>query len=152
MIRRPPRSTRTDTLFPYTTLFRSIFSFGPGAWRRSNDVDQARQDSRPNPRQADDFRSARPSWMASRLCRRICRGLRAASGGDGINPRNAVGLFGKRSQLYAFASQIVTSKERKGQDGLLASTNEIFGELPVELICVRVAVAVKLTGISRSTL
>src|SRR3546814_9115375 len=26
MIRRPPRSTRTDTLFPYTTLFRSIQS------------------------------------------------------------------------------------------------------------------------------
>src|SRR3546814_8990276 len=25
MIRRPPRSTRTDTLFPYTTLFRSSF-------------------------------------------------------------------------------------------------------------------------------
>src|SRR3546814_5516649 len=28
MIRRPPRSTRTDTLFPYTTLFRS-FSLKP---------------------------------------------------------------------------------------------------------------------------
>src|SRR3546814_4533444 len=27
MIRRPPRSTRTDTLFPYTTLFRSPLSF-----------------------------------------------------------------------------------------------------------------------------
>src|SRR3546814_5382633 len=26
MIRRPPRSTRTDTLFPYTTLFRSDFA------------------------------------------------------------------------------------------------------------------------------
>src|SRR3546814_14321228 len=26
MIRRPPRSTRTDTLFPYTTLFRSGFA------------------------------------------------------------------------------------------------------------------------------
>src|SRR3546814_1251675 len=26
MIRRPPKSTRTDTLFPYTTLFRSFFS------------------------------------------------------------------------------------------------------------------------------
>src|SRR3546814_6042713 len=26
MLRRPPRSTRTDTLFPYTTLFRSIAS------------------------------------------------------------------------------------------------------------------------------
>src|SRR3546814_1852628 len=27
MIRRPPRSTRTDTLFPYTTLFRSASCF-----------------------------------------------------------------------------------------------------------------------------
>src|SRR3546814_2377135 len=36
MIRRPPRSTRTDTLFPYTTLFRarvlsSPYSMGNGA-------------------------------------------------------------------------------------------------------------------------
>src|SRR3546814_4784800 len=28
MLRRPPRSTRTDTLFPYTTLFRSFFAEG----------------------------------------------------------------------------------------------------------------------------
>src|SRR3546814_8153014 len=28
MIRRPPRSTRTDTLFPYTTLFRSVRAMG----------------------------------------------------------------------------------------------------------------------------
>src|SRR3546814_15070558 len=28
MIRRPPRSTRTDTLFPYTTLFRSVLPLG----------------------------------------------------------------------------------------------------------------------------
>src|SRR3546814_8205625 len=33
MIRRPPRSTRTDTLFPYTTLFRSALPF----MRRYND-------------------------------------------------------------------------------------------------------------------
>src|SRR3546814_975310 len=38
MIRRPPRSTRTDTLFPYTTLFRSqaprVFRLrGLGSWR-----------------------------------------------------------------------------------------------------------------------
>src|SRR3546814_7214966 len=31
MIRRPPRSTRTDTLFPYTTLFRSPFLSTPTA-------------------------------------------------------------------------------------------------------------------------
>src|SRR6056297_4117475 len=31
MIRRPPRSTRTDTLFPYTTLFRSLQAFAQAA-------------------------------------------------------------------------------------------------------------------------
>src|SRR3546814_2573961 len=31
MIRRPPRSTRTDTLFPYTTLFRSVTEDVTGA-------------------------------------------------------------------------------------------------------------------------
>src|SRR3546814_10158929 len=36
MIRRPPRSTRTDTLFPYTTLFRSGEGNGP-----VNALDQA---------------------------------------------------------------------------------------------------------------
>src|SRR3546814_3674607 len=40
MIRRPPRSTRTDTLFPYTTLFRS-----PGGVRtdRHNTTQESRQ-------------------------------------------------------------------------------------------------------------
>src|SRR3546814_15852063 len=33
MIRRPPRSTRTDTLFPYTTLFRSAASGADGFCR-----------------------------------------------------------------------------------------------------------------------
>src|SRR3546814_11961032 len=37
MIRRPPRSTRTDTLFPYTTLFRSP----PERQLRRLDADQA---------------------------------------------------------------------------------------------------------------
>src|SRR3546814_8093166 len=48
MIRRPPRSTRTDTLFPYTTLFRS-----------DRDIPRARPDHRgrahrpaPRPRRA----------------------------------------------------------------------------------------------------
>src|SRR3546814_13604083 len=38
MIRRPPRSTRTDTLFPYTTLFRSVHVGGA----------QVRPDERPD--------------------------------------------------------------------------------------------------------
>src|SRR3546814_1483791 len=32
MLRRPPRSTRTDTLFPYTTLFRSAARHAAEAW------------------------------------------------------------------------------------------------------------------------
>src|SRR3546814_20337576 len=42
MIRRPPRSTRTDTLFPYTTLFRSLHDADLDAirdqYRRFNDA------------------------------------------------------------------------------------------------------------------
>src|SRR3546814_3366326 len=34
MIRRPPRSTRTDTLFPYTTLFRSCCRWAGGCGER----------------------------------------------------------------------------------------------------------------------
>src|SRR3546814_19509988 len=34
MIRRPPRSTRTDTLFPYTTLFRSTATACAVPWSR----------------------------------------------------------------------------------------------------------------------
>src|SRR3546814_3153369 len=36
MIRRPPRSTRTDTLFPYTTLFRSTAGDERGRTQRGN--------------------------------------------------------------------------------------------------------------------
>src|SRR3546814_13524111 len=44
MIRRPPRSTRTDTLFPYTTLFRSAGPFAGqvvDAAQEKVDVDRA---------------------------------------------------------------------------------------------------------------
>src|SRR3546814_14187311 len=46
MIRRPPRSTRTDTLFPYTTLFRSMASDALGTHARDelgiSDISTAR--------------------------------------------------------------------------------------------------------------
>src|SRR3546814_20005688 len=50
MIRRPPRSTRTDTLFPYTTLFRSaklLYENAPGDgvdWRGRHDAFVAETD------------------------------------------------------------------------------------------------------------
>src|SRR3546814_20431562 len=48
MLRRPPRSTRTDTLFPYTTLFRSRASNSVGSHRSAfqetdfHELEQAR--------------------------------------------------------------------------------------------------------------
>src|SRR3546814_13495760 len=45
MIRRPPRSTRTDTLFPYTTLFRSD---GEGKQRRDRRLRMDGRRSRPH--------------------------------------------------------------------------------------------------------
>src|SRR3546814_9355368 len=36
MIRRPPRSTRTDTLFPYTTLFRSLTPEVVQSWKHGD--------------------------------------------------------------------------------------------------------------------
>src|SRR3546814_15803388 len=59
MRRRPPRSTRTDTLFPYTTLFRSEA-------RRRNDLDNAqengreRRDDEARPGAAEDLPQRRP--------------------------------------------------------------------------------------------
>src|SRR3546814_13142975 len=50
MIRRPPRSTRTDTLFPYTTLFRSLCDAPARRRRRSA---RAAIDARPR-RHRDD--------------------------------------------------------------------------------------------------
>src|SRR3546814_16683298 len=38
MIRRPPKSTRPDTLFPYTTLFRSDLRFLTGEGQYSDDI------------------------------------------------------------------------------------------------------------------
>src|SRR3546814_9785602 len=54
MIRRPPRSTRTDTLFPYTTLFRSPF------WERSKCC-FLRSESQDGVHPATDLAKARPT-------------------------------------------------------------------------------------------
>src|SRR3546814_8755995 len=47
MIRRPPRSTRTDTLFPYTTLFRSVRGHGVAEQQVHRTADQEDDDPYP---------------------------------------------------------------------------------------------------------
>src|SRR3546814_10864913 len=63
MIRLPPRSTRTDTLFPYTTLFRSLFD----PWREHRGVDRARPLRRSLDYRKPSQRSARIVADAARL-------------------------------------------------------------------------------------
>src|SRR3546814_8980861 len=66
MIRRPPRSTRTDTLFPYTTLFRSAIAdtiFDDGAGEHAVRLELAVRDARARRRDAigdADFFEHRP--------------------------------------------------------------------------------------------
>src|SRR3546814_13665761 len=84
MIRLPPRSTRTDTLFPYTTLFRSPLhpeADGRGAGGRSRQAqDRAAADDRrdPEPAEAGRLRAAGPRVSGGRA-----GALRAAGGGVG---------------------------------------------------------------------
>src|SRR3546814_5949671 len=87
MIRRPPRSTRTDTLFPYTTLFRSYrhpfarmdARAGHRLFRREHAVEPLRQPARGRTlyrhpgsgdlllyRDAEDHRTARPRARKTR--------------------------------------------------------------------------------------
>src|SRR3546814_14325487 len=73
MIRRPPRSTRTDTLFPYTTLFRSTYrprSLAPAHWRAmfgNAAARQARPDRRPARLRRSDDETLRSEEHTSEL-------------------------------------------------------------------------------------
>src|SRR3546814_455383 len=73
MIRRPPRSTRTDTLFPYTTLFRSHRrgDVRPEAHRRVHDLQLRHAGDRPDRqlRRQDALHVGRPDLLADRLPR-----------------------------------------------------------------------------------
>src|SRR3546814_6734461 len=65
MIRRPPRSTRTDTLFPYTTLFRSIRTDEHRNRRRGDGVlnQDRRAREKPAPGRSEEHTSELQSLM-----------------------------------------------------------------------------------------
>src|SRR3546814_17296284 len=89
MIRRPPRSTRTDTLFPYTTLFRSVRSPERAARRRKSKLNR-REPRRPpvlaalvvrfpfsttrEPRTAQMLRRLSPAWRTDSLKHPLSKG------------------------------------------------------------------------------
>src|SRR3546814_9866191 len=93
MIRRPPRSTRTDTLFPYTTLFRSDVEVPDRGARRGR-----------QPVRADDIASS---------CRTLIEAARKVALQGFAKPVCAVihGIFAEDSyeRLATLSSRIVSS-------------------------------------------
>src|SRR3546814_5856832 len=84
MIRRPPRSTRTDTLFPYTTLFRSLADL-------VDDDGQGAADLRGEFRGADRgslFHDALVTLFLDRFGHRVGQGVRLRAG-DGFEAKGA---------------------------------------------------------------
>src|SRR3546814_17779615 len=90
MIRRPPRSTRTDTLFPYTTLFRSLFQRITGSSRPGGR--EAIQTKKGLPRQ-QQIKKGLPRQPFAKNWRR---------GGDS-NPRYAINVRLISNQVHSTA-------------------------------------------------
>src|SRR3546814_21201105 len=87
MIRRPPRSTRTDTLFPYTTLFRSQFLRHPG------DIDaRADRDDPQSFRRGNDDRGGRAKRRHAPACENPWSGYTNGAGAM-VERRNDWGLL-----------------------------------------------------------
>src|SRR3546814_5673138 len=98
MIRRPPRSTRTDTLFPYTTLFRSLAT--RFAVRRKHGANRPRRSKLGGLDAAGPVRGAellaircepakprRQSADAPRRQRRTCHGRQLVSASQAQGPQ-----------------------------------------------------------------
>src|SRR3546814_16287873 len=77
MIRRPPRSTRTDTLFPYTTLFRSVCSAVLSGNRNF--------EARIHPNIKANFLASPPLVVAYALAGTVLRDLMTEPAGQGTN-------------------------------------------------------------------
>src|SRR3546814_3702520 len=110
MIRRPPRSTRTDTLFPYTTLFRSPRSGGLHVARAGRGcADAGHRAARRRRADAPATGQRRPTAPLSRVRGEI---------GDGPHPASGAGDFGGSASLRTvFRSHMATALLSMARDG-----------------------------------
>src|SRR3546814_21192737 len=113
MIRRPPRSTRTDTLFPYTTLFRAP------ECKRTGRTPRAKSREKEKTTEGTAAACARPGKFNTpyidRLQRRGCEGVPPAAG-------RILGRWsrhtGQRRRPWNFASRTARSQpEPRGTTG-----------------------------------
>src|SRR3546814_12130242 len=102
MIRRPPRSTRTDTLLPYTTLFRS----GSDA-RRSDRRTGANPDRTGNPDGRTGAFRPRPLWrMQTMTIGCSTTGIELASLVRWTTPAPPIGAAERRARLPAAQARL----------------------------------------------
>src|SRR3546814_16237870 len=121
MIRRPPRSTRTDTLFPYTTLFRSARSQRAGAlveqehrgacqqWQQDRDDDEVVRPA------AHGFSRSRPSTWSVPV---TPRGARRPTRNNAVVAKpmsHAVRIKGCGTELAKCAGRMAVRGARKGR-------------------------------------
>src|SRR3546814_13385670 len=90
MLRRPPRSTRTDTLFPYTTLFRSVSKTDA---RQAQDTEQRTEEKYSEPKGSSCGVSARERKPDPFPCP------------DGVDPIDWDGLKSNRKAKRASLSE-----------------------------------------------
>src|SRR3546814_17331411 len=124
MVLRPPRSTRTDTLFPYTTLFRSRHQ--PAArrawWRDGAETGDAADDADADATFADGLE---PRWLQPPAGRRPRRALGAA--GVRRPVRTPVGRA-QRRRTALYRKRVVQGKSvsvRVALVGRCINTNKI---------------------------
>src|SRR3546814_15270880 len=111
MLRRPPRSTRTDTLFPYTTLFRSLWPL------RGLAGGHLQSDWRRQPRRLDR-RAAAGHRGGSALARRRRRHRRRRRGGRDLTAR-ASGHGRLLAEAAGDGGRAARSEERRvGKEGV----------------------------------
>src|SRR3546814_13933969 len=94
MTRRPPRSTRTDTRFPYSTLFRSASCHEPPRWRRNGNPSRP-----PSP-----FRRYAPPSL-SRWEREGARSTQPSGKGEGDDDRTPPSILLRHTHVGALAPQ-----------------------------------------------
>src|SRR3546814_5940412 len=104
MIRRPPRSTRTDTLFPYTTLFRSPrvspLTVPAGAWTTGRSPGRPRSEEHTSELQSI-MRTSYAVFCLKKKTRQFHKGTQIAGGNYIVNHNLVQHAAARLKQKYS---------------------------------------------------
>src|SRR3546814_9303468 len=143
MIRRPPRSTRTDTLFPYTTLFRSGWLTASASPQVPELVEATGMSIRSVERMTKHYYGLSPRMLARKY--RAVRAASALARGEGLDAAQLGDAFYDQSHLIREIKRFAgttpgqlgkptsyteaTTKGRKQLEGKVSRSEEQTSEL-----------------------